>query len=69
MYFEKRMKVLDQIAGSKTSTNAEKIAAVRTLGMFGPGVGSAQLDEKLRASNTPRVVRFMFVQSPKVQQK
>lgn len=66
LLFEKRIKVLDQIAGSKKSTNSEKIAAVRTLGMFGPGVGSAQLDEKLRGNNTPREVRFVFVESPKV---
>ena len=66
--FEKRLSVLEQIADGRLPgvRISDRIAAIRTLGMFGPGLGNAMLDEKLRAIDTPRKVIFHFVQSPKV---
>jgi hypothetical protein len=66
--FDKRLVILERIADGKMRgvRIADRINAIRTMGMFGPGVGNATLDEKLRANNTPREVRFVFVDSPKV---
>jgi hypothetical protein len=60
--------MLERIADGKLKgvRISDRINAIRVMGMFGLGIGSAVLDERLRANSVPREVRFVFVESKKV---
>jgi hypothetical protein len=64
--FEASIEFLDRLWRDEKAKARDRLAAIELLGRYSIGVGSAQLDERMRAANQPREVRFTFVESPKV---
>jgi hypothetical protein len=66
--FDAAIEFADALWRDENAKPRDRLAAVDLLGKYSIGVGNAQLDEQMRASQRPREVRFTFVQSPKARE-